>query len=331
MKPGRGAATAIAELEAATLEQLQARFPDDWAVVGAALVAAVETRRPEALAKFLTDAADDGRAWRRRLQRPRAGQGEVARALPHLARARMAKLGAEQVLRAASALIATGHSPSRGGKDGDRGQDGGPARIRLGLWSGLLIQRLMFAQGLARKPVSMAAFRLLWPLIPDRRLLMPLVQPKGIYCFYSRALVQALAALIGARPCLEVGAGDGTLTRFLQAAGVAARGVDDQSWAHVVTYPEEIEKLDAVAALKRERPAAVICSFPPPSNLFEREIFRTPEVDLYIVVTTRHDYAAGDRAAYEQQRVFTWASDPRLARLVLPPELDPDVLVFRRR
>lgn len=317
MKPRSRAA--LEALEGATLEALQLRFPDQWKAVGEGLVTATATRRPEALAAFLVQARDAAQPWRARLKKSHASADDVTAALPHLAHARMAMLAAEEVLRAASVQLST----VRAAAD----QAG---TLRLGLWSGMLIQRLMFARGLERKPVSMKAFRWLWPLIPDRRLLMPLVQPKGIYCFYSRELVVALAALVAGRKCLEVAAGDGTLTRFLMAAGVSLHAVDDQSWAHAVTYPAEVERLDAVAALRRDRPAAVICSFPPPANLFEREIFRAPNVDLYVVVTTRHRFAAGDWQAYEQQTAFTWGSDPRLARLVLPSELDPDVLVFRR-
>jgi hypothetical protein len=306
-------------VEGATLEELQVRFPDQWIAVGEGLVAVTATRRPEALAAFLVQARNAAQPWRARLQRSGASSGDLTAALPHLARARMANLAAEQILRAASVQLATV------GSGADR-----PRALRLGLWSGTLIQRLMFSRGLDRKPVSMTAFRWLWPLIPDRRQLMPLVQPKGIYCFYSRELVTALALLVGGRICLEVAAGDGTLTRFLKAAGVDLRAVDDHSWAHAITYPDEVERLDAVTALERDRPAAVICSFPPPDNQFEQEIFGAASVQLYIVVTTRHGFAAGDRKAYERQTAFTWGSDPRLAALVLPPELDPDVLVFRR-
>ena len=311
-------------MDAATLEELQASYPSEWAGVGARLVAATETRRPEAIAAFLRKATDEAKPWRARLQRPRTNAKELGLVLPHVARGRMATLAAEQVLRAAAAVLAAG--PSKGGAESV-----GAKRIRLGWWSGTVIQRLMFARDLERKPVSMTAFRWWWPLLPGRRLLMPLVQPKGIYCFYSRELIAALATLIGARACLEVAAGDGTLARFLGAAGVRVRAVDDQSWAHAITYPADVEKLDAMAALKRERPAVVLCSFPPPGNGFEREIFRTPEVELYVVVTTRHRFAAGDWAAYEQQQTFTRESDARLGRLVLPPEIEPAVLLFRRR
>ena len=58
---------------------------------------------------------------------------------------------------------------------------------------------------------------------------MPLVQPKGIYCFYSKPLIQDLAALIGQRSCIEIAAGDGTLSRFLAAKGVDLTATDDHS------------------------------------------------------------------------------------------------------
>lgn len=307
---------ALEQLEAATLAELQERFPKEWQAVGAKLVAVTETRRPEALATWVTNAGAGARPWRARLRKNRANVRDLAIALPHLAAARMVMLAVQQVLQAAAAQVATGKAEGR---------------VRFGLWSGMLIQRLMFARGLQRKPVSMTAFRLLWPLIPQRRLLMPLVQPQGIYCFYTSDVISALAQLVGRRQCLEIAAGDGTLTRFLVAAGVSVRAVDDQTWAHAITYPTEVEKLDAAAALERDRPAVVICSFPPPKNTFEQQVFRTPGVDLYVVVTSRHRFAAGDWQAYEQQRTFAWGAEPSLSRMVLPPELDPAVLIFRRK
>jgi hypothetical protein len=177
----------------------------------------------------------------------------------------------------------------------------------------------------------MAAFRWVWPLVSQRRILMPLVQPRGIYCFYSRELILALADLIGERSCLEIAAGDGTLTRFLNAAGTSVHATDDRSWSHAVAYPAGVEALDATSALGRRRPPVVLCSFPPPGNTFERTVFQTPSVETYVVVTTRHRFAAGDWDAYAGQTAFDLSDDLRLSRLVLPPEIDPAVLVFRRK
>jgi len=288
------------------------RFPAEWRAVGEGLVAATSAARPEALEAFVRSARDAAAPWRARLERSHGNPEVAATALPRLATARMARLAAERTLLAAATGQASG-------------------TVKLGRWSGTLIQALFFGRGLERRPVPMRAFRFTWPLVTQRRLLMPLVQPRGIYCFYSLELVKALAALLGDRPTLEIAAGDGTLSRFLAGRGVDVRATDDRSWSHAVSYPAEVERLDAAAALQRHRPRAVLCSFPPPGNAFERRVFTTPGVELYVVVTTRHRFAAGDWEAYQAQDAFEWAVDEPLSALVLPPELDPAVLVFRRR
>lgn len=203
-------------------------------------------------------------------------------------------------------------------------------RVRFNLLNGWIAQRLLFATGLERKPVSMFWFRFWWPLLWQRRLLMPLVGPKGIYCFYSGRLIAQLAEMIGDRPCLEIAAGDGTLSRFLGAAGVRVTATDDHSWTHSVQFPDAVIRQDARAALREHQPRVVICSWPPAGNDFEREVFATPSVELYVVISSRHDFAAGDRSAYERQTGFAFEHDAALTRLVLPPELEPAVYVFRR-
>lgn len=204
-------------------------------------------------------------------------------------------------------------------------------KIRLGLVGGFLAQRLLFVRDLERKPVSLFWFRIVWPLVRSRRALMPLVRSRGIYCFYSRALVRRLARIIGARDCLEIAAGDGTLATFLRQEGVRVTATDDHSWSDAVHYPDEVIRLDARKALRTYQPRVVICSWPPPANTFERHVFSTASVELYIVVTTRRELNAGDWDAYRHQQDFDLADDPALARLTLPPELDGTVLLFRRR
>jgi len=306
------AADAIAALQGSTLDALRERHPEDWERVSEALLAALATGRPERLGAWLRGVRAEAELWRGRL-RSSGGNAQVAAgALPPLARERMARLALEKTAVALAAREASGP-------------------VRFGLWSGLLVQRLLFARGLERKPASMRAFRLVWPLVTQRRLLMPLVQPRGIYCFYSRELVRALARLLGDRPCLEVAAGDGTLARFLAAEGASVRASDDGSWSHAISYPEAVERLDARQALRRHAPRAVVCSWPPPGNSFEAAVLSSPGVDLYAVVGSRHRFASGDWTAYQRQRDFDWGIDESLSRLVLPPELDPAVLVFRRR
>jgi hypothetical protein len=301
----------LAQTEAASLDQLMARHPAVWRVVGAGLVEAVKGG-PAGIEAFVRRAAGEAAPWRARLARSDANPEVLACALPKIAAARMARLAAQRTLLAAATGVPEG-------------------TVRFGLWTGWLVQRLLFARGLARKPASLRAFRLLWPLATQRRLLMPLVQPQGIWCFYTRELVRELAGLVRERSALEIGAGDGTLTRFLAAEGVAIRATDDQSWPRPGGYPDDVEQLDAEAAVARYRPQVVVCSFPPPDNAFERRLFRAPSVELYVAIASRHRFAAGDWKAYDGAEGFAGGIDERLSALVLPPEVDPAVLVFERR
>lgn len=223
---------------------------------------------------------------------------------------------------AVDALAQVRHSLATGVVDGP---------VRFNRWNGTILQRLLFAHDLERKPASAFWYRVLSPLLPQRRFLMTLVAPRGIYCFYSRKLVRELARLIGDRPCLEIAAGDGTLTRFLADEGVDIVATDDFSWEHDLAASTGVVKQGASAALKARQPKAVICSWPPAGNRFERDVFRTGSVDLYIVIGTHHEWSSGDWTAYRAQDAFEMVDAVELGRLVLPLEQDQAVLVFRRK
>lgn len=203
--------------------------------------------------------------------------------------------------------------------------------VRFSWLNGTILQRLLFSTDLERKPASARWFRLLWPLLPQRRRLMALVQPKGIYCFYTAELIRELSRVIGTASCLEIAAGDGTLTRFLRDHGVTITATDDHSWSERVSFPDFVQRQDAVTALRVHQPEVVICSWPPAANRFERAVFNTPSVHTYIVISTHHEPNASDRCAYRTQRHFELDQRTDLDRLVLPPELDHAVYVFRRR
>lgn len=300
------------EIGSASLERLRADYPQDWARVSEALLSALQSGRAEEVSAWIGAVRSEADHWRGRVRASRDNATVASAALPFLVRERMAKLAIEKTAFALAARQTSGI-------------------VRLDLWSGLLVQKLFFERGLERKPVSLAAFRLLWPLVRRKRIVMPLVNGRGIYCFYSRPLVRELAALAAGRECLELGAGDGTLARFLAAEGVTVHATDDGSWSHVVRTGAAVEKLEARQALHRHPAEVVLCSWPPPGNRFERQVFQTPSVKLYVVMGSRHRFASGDWEAYENQGGFDWGVDERLSALLLPPELDPVVLVFRRR
>ncbi len=295
-----------------SLQELMERYPSDWKPVGRDLAAAIEDGRAQLLNEFSRAAGSEFELWMKRIRASKMSREVVESALPHLARSRMALLAVDKCYLAAATGKASG-------------------KIRFNLLNGIIIQKLLFSRHLTRKMASIRWFRFWWPFITQKRLLMPLVQRRGIYCFYSRSLIERLSPLIGDRFCLEIGAGDGTLARFLQQAGVKIRATDDHSWSHIIQYPESVERLEAGRALEKYRPQGVICSWPPPDNDFERRVFSTQSVDLFIVIGSRYPFASGNWNEYRRQRDFEGIADPDLSSLVLPPDLESSVIIFRRR
>jgi hypothetical protein len=285
------------------LAEVRAAFPAEWAQVQRELAAVVES-----------DDVGAVQAYAARVAHPPPARDERA-AVSALARQRLAAAALRQMGVAAATGVASG-------------------TLRFGLVSGWLTQRLLFAgKGLERKPVSMGAFRLTWPLVRQKSYLMPLVEPRGIYCFYSKPLVRALAERIGDRRCVEIAAGDGTLARFLRDAGADVVATDDFSWqkTRAGAAAADVVRQDAQAALRERAPQVVLCSWPPAGNPFEKWVLKTPSVGTYIMIGSRSEAAAGSFADYRAQTAFSFERDEALSRLVLPPEADPAVYVFERR
>ena len=296
----------------ASLNELMERYPDEWKLTGAELVSALEDGRTQTLEKYAAKAGSIEETWQHRIRDSRNNTKVLESAKPHIIRSRMAILAIRQCCQAAALGKATG-------------------KVRFNLINGFIIQRLLFSRHLTRKPVSLKQFRFWWRFVTQKRLLMPLVQPEGIYCFYSRELIDALCALIGDRKCLEIGAGDGTLARFLAEKGLNIRATDDYSWKHAIKYPQEVEMLGAKQALEKYEPQVVICSWPPHGNNFEQKIFSTRSVELYIVIGSMHRFSAGNWESYAAQDRFKWEIDKNLSSLVIPPEIDGAVIVFNRK
>jgi hypothetical protein len=289
------------------LAEVRERYPQEWAQVQHEIAAVLERGDLEAIKAYASVVATPPQV------RARPGVSAEQALISALVCQRLA----------AGALKQMGVAAATGVTDGT---------LRFGLFSGFLAQRLLFrGGGLERKPASLPWFRLLWPLVGQKRYLMPLVEPRGIYCFYSGALVQRLAELIDGRPCVEIAAGDGTLARFLREAGTDVVATDDYSWRTTRRVITDVVQQDARSALRERGPEVVLCSWPPAGNAFERWVFQTPSVDTYVVVASRSESAAGNWADYRGQDAFAFSEAPDLSRLVLPPETEPAVYVFRRR
>ena len=288
------------------------RYPEIWDRAGRELITALKSGRPQTLSEFAAAAKSAAEVWKKRIDKSGGNIKVIESALPHVVKSRMSLLALDRGYLAAAAGKVSG-------------------KVRFNLVNGYIIQKLLFSRHLTRKPASLRWFKFWWPFITQKRILMPLVQKKGIYCFYTADLIERLSALIGERFCLEIAAGDGTLTRFLKDRGVNAAATDDFSWSHAIEYPETVEKIDARHALAKYAPPAVICSWPPPENSFERHVFLTKSVELYVVIGSRHKFLSGDWEAYHKQKAYDWHIDRRLSAGVVPPELESAVLVFRRK
>ena len=295
-----------------SLDELCSRYPGEWAAVQQDISNIVERGVAEELKAYLERTSAQAA-----LAKPSPGmrQKNNEAALSQVIRSRMAH---ESVKKLCLATLAADAGVIKG-------------KLRFNLFNGYIAQKLLFSRGLERKPVSLFWFRLFWPLVWQKKRLMPLVQPRGIYCFFSQALIETLAGIIASRSCLEIGAGDGTLTRFLKNRGVRLAATDNHGWKNAVAYPEWVIKLDAREALAAYAPEVVICSWPPSQNDFERHVFNTPSVQLYIVIGSRHQFAFGNWKDYRQQSTFDLEEDKKLGALVLPPELESAVYVFRRK
>jgi hypothetical protein len=295
-----------------SLDALCSRYPEEWTAVQQDISTIVERGVAEELKVYLehlsTNAASANPSSVNR-------QKNLEADLSQFVRSRMAH---ELVKKLCLAMLGADAGAKKG-------------KLRFNLLNGYIAQKLLFSKGLERKPASLFWFRLLWPLVWQKKRLMPLVQSRGIYCFYSRTLIEALAGMIASRSCLEIGAGDGTLTRFLKNQGVLLTATDTHGWKHAVTYPEWVIKLDARQALTTYRPEVVICSWPPSQNDFERYVFNTPSVKLYIVIGSRYQFASGNWKDYKLQSAFDLRHEKQLDALVLPPELGSAVYVFRRK
>jgi len=129
---------------------------------------------------------------------------------------------------------------------------------------------------------------------------------------------------------VEIAAGDGTLSRFLRSEGVDVLATDDRSWDSVLEHPQDVLRESASRTLGRLSPTVVICSWPPPGNRFERIVFETSSVELYIVIGSRQESASGDWDTYRTRTAWEMTTDEHLSARVLPPENSGAVHVFRR-
>ena len=291
-----------------SLEELQRIFPHDWAVAQEELADAIRDKSHGRLDALLRPKlAHPPPRGQQSLSSSRRDAQELLR---QLVRRRMATLAIERYLK--DSLISEN-------------------KRNLPITDRFIFRRLFFDKDYNRKLVSNVGYRTLWPLVRRPNLLLPLAEAHGIYCFFSKRLIAGICKLVNGRPCIEIASGDGALSRFMRARGVAVTAFDNYSWAHKITYPPDVVKCDAATAVRLHSPEVVICSWPPAKNSFEREVFRSRSVSRYIVIGSEHKFAFGNWKIYRSQRDFSMQKEVQLSRYLLPPEFGSAVYVFDRK
>lgn len=142
-------------------------------------------------------------------------------------------------------------------------------KVRFNFFNGWIAQMLLFRQKFEQKPVSHFWFNAFWPILWQRQLLMPLIESKGIYCFYSKSLIKNLVKLIGDHSCLEVEAGDGLLAKFLKNSGAKIIATSSKKIRKHSVHGY-VAQMNSNIALRKLAPQAVICSWPSSYNSFEK-------------------------------------------------------------
>ena len=178
-------------------------------------------------------------------------------------------------------------------------------------------------------------FDQLWSYLKDPLWAAGELQRQGFWSVPSQEFLRRMTEHFQGRPVLEIGAGRGLLTSGLKKMEVNVTGIDDFTWQQSRTTVKGasglIKMASAEEALRSFNPSVVICSWPPPDNNFEKIVFTTHSVDLYLAIVSKHRFAAGTSESYRQQQSFTCSTSEVLNRLLRPLELEQQVLIFRRK
>lgn len=291
------------------LSELRETFPESWEKVYAELRDLAENPDPARIAARLAEADHDWRQMQPRcLRLQEVYDRRIAERCGFLL---IRRIALEQYSRAVQkeAIKAYGAIPL----------------------SDRLLTRLLI-EPMAKRILPYRMHRRIWRLLKNPAAATAHLMRSGCYLIAPKELIRELRLLIGSRRVLEIGAGRGILAGGLRRSGVDITAVDDFSWADRLPMGRDVLQLDGREALRRFKPQVVVCSWPPPSNLFEQEIFACPEVEDYIVIVSRHRHASGNHQAYAGAAGFrcVQATGP-LAQMLLPVEAESVLYIFSRK
>jgi uncharacterized UPF0146 family protein len=295
------------------LEVLCRQFPREWAELQQELGPKLQRCDPLELKEFMVALKKIAGEWRDRTASSGNHPKVVKAAFPHILKAKLAFLALDRFYKE---LLAK--------------HDSGPSGQRLTRYNHFVVKHLLRLSAAKYTPAPLIWLKFWWRFVRQRGTVLSLLTESGTWCIYSAEFIRELARQLQGRRVLEVGAGEGVLSRFLHEAGVDIVGTDNYSWSRHIKFGANVEKREAAEALKHYQPEAVICSWAPPDNLFEQDIFRCPTVETYFAIGSSHHFASGNRDTYQKARGFVQHNDRELASLLFPAESNHEVQVFRR-
>lgn len=165
------------------------------------------------------------------------------------------------------------------------------------------------------------------------------IQNAGFWSIPTEELCLGIKDYAKGREIIEIGAGRGLYVSALNQVGAPTVGVDDCSWPMaqqtIKSAADKITKRSAKEALAELRPTVVLSVWPPPGNSFEREIFSTKSVELYMAIVSRHRFASGNWRDYKSQesdlRGFSCVTNDVINKMMRPIEAEQQLLIFRRK
>ncbi len=145
---------------------------------------------------------------------------------------------------------------------------------------------------------------------------LPVCRARGYYHIPTAEFVDALAGVLRSLPgpCLEAGAGQGTLARAVRAAGVPLIATDNGTW-WPDGLPPDVERRDLADALAAHRPGTVLIVWPPRQSDWPARCRAAASVRAYLLVGDGPRGMTGDAATWAGAAGWRRASLPRLAAL----------------
>lgn len=123
---------------------------------------------------------------------------------------------------------------------------------------------------------------------------------------YIDGLAKYILANVGYSLVLEVGAGDGQLTKLLKAKGINILATDDYSWKIRKT---NVEKLDHKQAIDKYKPAMVISSWMPYHRDWTRYFRKSQSVEHYILIGEAYGGCCASDPSFYNHKGWTKTED----------------------